>query len=128
MIGKSRSEIWIFTVIYFLDIFGDDHISGVMVRVLGSSSIDRRIELLLDQSQDNKTGICSFSAKHVALRRKDKYQLNRNQDNVSEWSDMYTRRLLFQGTSTINQTSTLRIPNVPVWLLFAIGGLGLGLG
>jgi hypothetical protein len=27
--------------------------------------------------------------------------LARNQNNVSEWSDMSTRRLLFQRTSTI---------------------------
>ena len=30
-------------------------------------------------------GICYFSAKHTALRRKSKYWLVRNQDNVSQW-------------------------------------------
>ena len=65
---------------------------------------------------DYKIGICCFSVKHTALRRKIKYWLARNQNNVSVWSDMstplylciamvyweikiyknvYTRRLLF---------------------------------
>jgi hypothetical protein len=41
-----------------------------------------------------------FSAKHVALRRKSKDWMARNQ-NVSQWSDMSTRGLLFQWDSTI---------------------------
>jgi hypothetical protein len=36
-----------------------------------------------------------------ALRRKSKDWLARNQNNVSEWSDMSTRGLLFQWASTI---------------------------
>ena len=40
---------------------------------------------------------CCFSARHTALRRKSKDWLARNQDTVSEWSDMSTTRvLLFQ--------------------------------
>ena len=35
--------------------------------------------------------ICCFSAKHAALRSKSKDWLTRNQDNVSEWSDMSIR-------------------------------------
>jgi hypothetical protein len=35
-----------------------------------------------------KIGICCFSTKHVALRRKSKDGLARNQDIVSEWGDM----------------------------------------
>jgi len=35
-----------------------------------------------------KVGIYCFSAKHAALRRKSKDWLDRNQDNVSEWSDL----------------------------------------
>ena len=42
------------------------------------------------QTKDYAIGICCFSAKHAALR------LARNQNNVSEWSDMSTRGLLFQ--------------------------------
>ena len=42
-----------------------------------------------------------FSAKHSALRRKSKDWLDRNQNNVSELSDIPTRGLLFQWASTI---------------------------
>jgi hypothetical protein len=42
-----------------------------------------------------KTGICCFSTKHAALRRKSKDWLARNQDNESEWGDMSIRGLLF---------------------------------
>ena len=48
------------------------------------------------QIKDYKIGICSFSAKHAALRRKSKDWLARNQDNVSEWGDMSMRGLLLQ--------------------------------
>ena len=48
------------------------------------------------QTKDYKIGICCFSAKHAALRRKSKDWLTQNQNNVSEWSDMSTRGLLFQ--------------------------------
>ena len=44
--------------------------------------------------KDYKIGICGFSAKHTALRRKSKDWLARDQGNVSEWSDMSTCRLL----------------------------------
>jgi len=43
-----------------------------------------------------KIGICCFSAKHAALRRKSKDWLVRNQNNVSEWGDMSIRGLLFR--------------------------------
>ena len=48
------------------------------------------------QTKDYKMGICCFSAKHAALRRKSKDWLARNQNNVSEWSDMSTRELSLQ--------------------------------
>jgi hypothetical protein len=48
------------------------------------------------QTKDYKIGICCFSAKHAALRGKSKDWLARNQNNVSEWSNMSTRGLLFQ--------------------------------
>ena len=37
----------------------------------------------------------------AALRRKSKEGLARNENNVSEWSDMSTHRLLFQRASAI---------------------------
>jgi len=45
---------------------------------------------------------CCFSAKHTALRRKSKDWLSRNQDTVSEWSDISTGVLLFQWAIIIN--------------------------
>jgi len=68
----------------------------VMVSVLVSSAVDRELESPSDQTKDYKIGICCFSSKHAASRRKDKDWLARNQNNVSEWSDMSTRGLLFQ--------------------------------
>jgi hypothetical protein len=53
------------------------------------------------QTKDYKIGICCFSAKHATLRRKSKDWLARNQNNVSEWSDMSTGGLLFQWASTM---------------------------
>ena len=69
---------------------------AVMVSLLASSAVDRGFEPRSGQSKDYKIGICCFSAKHAALRRKSKYWLVRNQNNVSEWSDIFTRGLLFQ--------------------------------
>ena len=69
-----------------------------MVSVLASSVVDRGFEPRSGQTKDYKIGICCFSAKHTALRRKSK---DWNQNNESEWSDMSTRGLLFQWASTI---------------------------
>ena len=57
--------------------------------VLASSVVDR-------QTKDYTIGMCCFSAKHETLRRKSNNWLARNQNNVSEWSDMSTRGMLFQ--------------------------------
>jgi hypothetical protein len=67
-----------------------------MVSVIASSVVDRRFELRLGQTKNYKIGICYFSAKHAALRRKIKDWLARNQNNVSEWIDMSIRGLLLQ--------------------------------
>ena len=68
-----------------------DRIDGVMVSVLGSSVVDRGFEPRSGQTNDYTFGICCFSAKHEAVRRKSKNWLTRNQDNVSEWGDMSIR-------------------------------------
>ena len=60
-----------------------------MVSVFVSSAVDRGFEPRSGQTKDYEIGICYFSAKHAALRSKSKDWLTRNQDNVSEWSDMY---------------------------------------
>jgi hypothetical protein len=72
-----------------------------MVRVLASSAVDCGFEPRSGQTKDYKIGICCFSAKHTALRRKSKDWLIRNQDNVFEWGDMSIHELLFQWGSTI---------------------------
>ena len=65
-----------------------------MVSVFVSSAVDRGFEPQSSQTKDYK--ICCFSAKHAVLRSKSKDWLARNQNNVSEWSDMPTCGLLFQ--------------------------------
>ena len=71
-------------------------IGGVKVSVLASSAVDRGFKPLSGKTKDYKIGMCCFSAKHAALRRKSKDWLARNQNNVSEWSDISTCGLLFQ--------------------------------
>jgi len=64
--------------------------------VLASNVVDRGFEPRSGQTKDYKIGICCFSAKHAALRRKTNGWLARNHDNVSEWGDMSIRGLLSQ--------------------------------
>jgi hypothetical protein len=49
---------------------GFQPISGVMVSVLASSAVDRGF--ILGKTRNYNIGICCFSAKHAALRRKSK--------------------------------------------------------
>jgi hypothetical protein len=55
-----------------------------MVSVLFSSVVYCEFEPRAGKTKDYKIGICSFSAKHAAWRRKSKDWLTRNQDNASE--------------------------------------------
>ena len=71
-------------------------IGGVMVSVLASTVEDRGFEPRSSQTKDYENGIFFFSANYAALRRKRKSWLARNQDNVTEWSDMFIHGLLFQ--------------------------------
>jgi hypothetical protein len=83
-------------------IWSINRIGGVMISGFTSSAEDRGFETRWGQTKDYKIGNCCFSAKHAALKRKSKDWLARNQNNVSEWSDMSTRRLLFP------------VPNFPI--------------
>ena len=74
-------------------------INGFLACMLASSAVDHVFEQLSGQTIDDKIGICCFSAKHTALRTNIKDWLLWNQDNVSEWHNMYTCGLLFEGTS-----------------------------
>jgi hypothetical protein len=53
--------------------------------MLGPSTVDRRFEPHSGQTKVYAIGMCCLSANHAALRRKCKYWLARNQNNVSEW-------------------------------------------
>ena len=76
--------------------YNANRIGGVMVSVFAPSAVDRGFDPRSGQIKDYKIDMCCFSAKHVALRRKSKDWLTRNQHNVSEWADSFIRGLLFQ--------------------------------
>ena len=67
-----------------------------MVSVLASSAVACRFELRSGYTKDYGIGICCFSAKYAALRGKSNDWLARNQNHLSDWSDMSTSILLFQ--------------------------------
>ena len=68
-----------------------------MVSVLASCAVPKIVGSSPDRVKPKtKIGICCFSAKHAALRSKSKDRLARNQNNMSEWSDMSISGLLFQ--------------------------------
>ena len=48
------------------------NIGGVMVSVHASNAVDRGFEPRSGQTKDYKIGICCFSAKHAALRKRSK--------------------------------------------------------
>jgi hypothetical protein len=86
-----------------------------MVSVLISSAVDRGVEPQPGQINGYKIGICCFYANHTALRRKGIDWLAWNRDNVSEWSDMSTRGLLFQcQASIINSTKHVDLVQVDI--------------
>ena len=80
---------------------GQYRIGGVMVNMLPSGVVDCGFEPRLGQTKAYKIGICCLSAKHAALRSKNKDWLAQNQNNVSwvEWH--FYRVLFFQWASTI---------------------------
>jgi len=79
----------ILLLIYFAK-NGLNRTSDVMVSVLALSVVDCGSNPGSAQTKDYKIGICCFSAKHTALRRKNKDWLTQNQDKVSKWGDMTT--------------------------------------
>ena len=64
-----------------------NRIGGVMVSVLALSAVDGGFRS--GQTKEYIIGICCFSTKHAALRRKCKDWLAWNQNNVCEWKDMH---------------------------------------
>ena len=78
-----------------------NHIGDLMVSMFISKAIDCGSEPWSDRTKDCKIGISCFSAEHIALGSKNNDWLARNQDNVSEWSDMSTRGMLFHWGITM---------------------------
>ena len=64
--------------------------------MLFSSAVDHGFKSPSGQAKDYKIGICCFSTKHTALRRKSKVWWAWNQDNVAELGYMSIHGLLFQ--------------------------------
>jgi hypothetical protein len=62
--------------------FFSDRIGGVMVSMLASSAVDRGFEPWSGQTKDSKIGICCFSTKHAALRRKSIFQTWKSSSDV----------------------------------------------
>jgi uncharacterized membrane protein (DUF106 family) len=55
-----------------VSVLASNVIVGVVVSVLASNVVDRRYEPREVQTKGYENGICCFSAKHAALRRKSK--------------------------------------------------------
>ena len=99
--NPQRNKLYLVYLHVYIVLRRKTHISGVMVRVFASNTVDRRFETRSSSTQGYKIGICCFSGKHSTLRRKSKDWLSRNQNNMSECVDMSSRGLLSQWSSTI---------------------------
>ena len=68
-----------------------------MVCVFTSRAIDHGFEPLLGQIKDYAIVVfLYFSAKHTVLISRSKDWLARNQNNVSDWSDLSIHGVLYQ--------------------------------
>ena len=61
---------------------------------VASSGVDHGLNPRSGQNIDYKIGVCCFPANHAVLKSKNKDGSSKNQDNVCEWSDMSTCRLI----------------------------------
>jgi len=59
---------------------------GALANVL---MVDRRLEPRSGQTKDYAIGVCCFSAKHAALRKKSNNEFTRNQKNVCVRVEQY---------------------------------------
>ena len=76
-------------------------IGAVMVIMVILSVVDGQFEPRSVQSKDYTIGIYCLSAKHTVLWSNSQDLLAWNQEDISQWSNMSTSGLLFQGASTI---------------------------
>jgi hypothetical protein len=72
-------------------------------------AVDRGFEPRSGQTKDYEIGMCCFSSRYTALRRKSKDWLAHNQDNVSEWIDIATIGPLFQCSIIKIQLSIMNV-------------------
>ena len=77
------------------DVF-QHHVGGVLVIMFASSVVEHGFKTRSGQTKDYNNGSCYFCAQYIAINRKSKDWLSRNQDNVSEWGDVSFRGQLFQ--------------------------------
>ena len=76
----KNSNSYIITICIFLGRNVFNRFCDVMLSVVSSSAVERGFKPRSCQTKDYTIGICSFSAKHAALRRKS--WLARNRNNV----------------------------------------------
>jgi hypothetical protein len=81
---KSESPSLAHYIILYRNCIDGVIVSVLASSVLASSVLYRWFEPQLDQTKDYRIGICYFSTKHPALRRKSKDWLAWNQNNMSE--------------------------------------------
>ena len=79
--------------------------------MFASSAVDCGFEFRSGQTKDYQLVCVAYNAKHAELRRKSKDWLPRNQDNVSEWSDVYIRGQLFPLANTIKKNKRVGLEN-----------------
>ena len=79
-----------------------------MVSVVASIAVECGFEPWLGQTKDYKFGICCFSAKHAAFRRKSKDWLAQNQDKVSRVG-RHVNLLTFVSVSLHYKIQTKRV-------------------
>ena len=80
-------------------------IGGVVISVVASSAVDRGFEPRSGKTKDYEIGICCFSSKRAALRKKSKDWLTRNQNNVSKCVDLSIRGLCFQWELALKKSN-----------------------
>ena len=74
LIKQTFKVVYLTTGEFVIEIFSlgkANSIGGVMVIVLAPSAVDRGFDPRSGQTKDYKSGICCFSAKYAALRRKN---------------------------------------------------------
>ena len=90
-----------------------------MVSVLATNGIDRGYEPWSGQTKDYEICICCFSAKYAALKSKNKDRLTQNQNEVSEWSNVYIpadKDWLALNQNEVSEWSNVYIPADKDWL------------